>query len=226
MKPYSPETLGERWGCSAQMVRQMFHNGDLAGFRLGKLIRTAKRHSVQLSFALRCFTRFASNHPALTENTQGVSMTDATDRMTAWLYAREGGVAFDLLDDVGREIWRKQGRAALAAAFSMTDAKDDLDLLQQHLEGALSGYDAALDHIKTLTARNATLQAQVEALEGALRPFARCPESGKYGGRFVIAHAVFDDMADDGAAPRAAYWHEDDFARARAALALKTEQPK
>jgi excisionase family DNA binding protein len=38
-KPYSPETLADRWGCSAEKVRIMYHNGEIAGFRLGKLIR-------------------------------------------------------------------------------------------------------------------------------------------------------------------------------------------
>jgi excisionase family DNA binding protein len=38
-KPFSPESLAERWACSAEKVRQMFHRGELAGFRLGKLIR-------------------------------------------------------------------------------------------------------------------------------------------------------------------------------------------
>lgn len=38
-RPYSPETLGERWGCSAEKVRLMVRNGELPGFRLGKLIR-------------------------------------------------------------------------------------------------------------------------------------------------------------------------------------------
>lgn len=38
-RPYSPELLAERWGCSAEKIRQMFHRGELAGFRLGKLIR-------------------------------------------------------------------------------------------------------------------------------------------------------------------------------------------
>jgi excisionase family DNA binding protein len=38
-KPFSPETLAERWGCSAEKVRQMVHRGELRGFRLGKLIR-------------------------------------------------------------------------------------------------------------------------------------------------------------------------------------------
>jgi excisionase family DNA binding protein len=38
-KPFSPETLAERWDCSAEKVRQMVHRGELPGFRLGKLIR-------------------------------------------------------------------------------------------------------------------------------------------------------------------------------------------
>lgn len=38
-RPYSPETLADRWGCSAEKVRLMYRGGELAGFRLGKLIR-------------------------------------------------------------------------------------------------------------------------------------------------------------------------------------------
>ena len=38
-KPFTPESLAQRWGCSAEKVRQMFHRDELAGFRLGKLIR-------------------------------------------------------------------------------------------------------------------------------------------------------------------------------------------
>ena len=38
-QPYSPETLAERWACSAEKVRLMYRSGDIAGFRLGKLIR-------------------------------------------------------------------------------------------------------------------------------------------------------------------------------------------
>lgn len=38
-KPYSPQTLAERWGCSAQKVRLMYRAGELGGFELGKLIR-------------------------------------------------------------------------------------------------------------------------------------------------------------------------------------------
>ena len=38
-RPYSPETLAVRWGCSAEKVRLMYRAGELVGFRLGKLIR-------------------------------------------------------------------------------------------------------------------------------------------------------------------------------------------
>lgn len=38
-RPYSPETLGERWSCSSETIRKMYHAGKLRGFRLGKLIR-------------------------------------------------------------------------------------------------------------------------------------------------------------------------------------------
>ena len=38
-KPYSPETLAQRWGCSAEKVRLMCRDGEIASFRLGKLIR-------------------------------------------------------------------------------------------------------------------------------------------------------------------------------------------
>lgn len=37
--PYSPESLGQRWACSAEKVRQMCRAGELNYFRLGKLIR-------------------------------------------------------------------------------------------------------------------------------------------------------------------------------------------
>jgi excisionase family DNA binding protein len=38
-KPFSPQTLAERWGCSPQKIRLMCRSGELASFTLGKLIR-------------------------------------------------------------------------------------------------------------------------------------------------------------------------------------------
>ena len=38
-RPFSPQTLADRWGCSAEKIRCMCKNGELASFTLGKLIR-------------------------------------------------------------------------------------------------------------------------------------------------------------------------------------------
>jgi len=38
-KPFSPESLGERWGCSPDKIRRMYRGGEIEGFKLGKLIR-------------------------------------------------------------------------------------------------------------------------------------------------------------------------------------------
>jgi excisionase family DNA binding protein len=38
-RPFSPETLADRWACSAETIRQMCRRGELSSFRLGKLIR-------------------------------------------------------------------------------------------------------------------------------------------------------------------------------------------
>lgn len=35
MKPFTPETLAERWSCSARMVRKMLAKGSLLGFKIG-----------------------------------------------------------------------------------------------------------------------------------------------------------------------------------------------
>ena len=38
-RPYTTETLAERWQCSAQHIRDMVHKGHLRVFRVGRLIR-------------------------------------------------------------------------------------------------------------------------------------------------------------------------------------------
>ena len=38
-KPFSPQTLAERWDCSDHQIRRMIEAGKLASFRVGKLIR-------------------------------------------------------------------------------------------------------------------------------------------------------------------------------------------
>lgn len=38
-RPYSSEELAERWGCSAQHIRDLIAKGALRHFRVGRLIR-------------------------------------------------------------------------------------------------------------------------------------------------------------------------------------------
>lgn len=35
-RPYTPDSLAERWGCSAETIRNMIRDGRLQGFRVGR----------------------------------------------------------------------------------------------------------------------------------------------------------------------------------------------
>jgi excisionase family DNA binding protein len=74
-RPFSPETLAERWGCSAEKVRQMFHRGEVAGFRLGKLIRIPA-HEVERFEAACSQTQVNTNSSNTGENTPSRSAGD------------------------------------------------------------------------------------------------------------------------------------------------------
>lgn len=73
-RPYSPETLGERWGCSAEKVRRMYHDGEIAAFRLGKLIRIpaaeVERIECQMTTASSSTAENTSS-PGATRNADG-----------------------------------------------------------------------------------------------------------------------------------------------------------
>lgn len=45
-RPYTPETLAQRWSCSSQHVRDLVSAGRLRAFRVGRLIRI-KREEVE-----------------------------------------------------------------------------------------------------------------------------------------------------------------------------------
>ncbi|PJE26573.1 hypothetical protein CVM50_17845 [Pseudooceanicola marinus] len=38
-RPYSPDDLAARWGCSGETVRSMIRNGSLPAFRVGRMYR-------------------------------------------------------------------------------------------------------------------------------------------------------------------------------------------
>lgn len=93
MRPFSPETLADRWACSAEKVRQMCRAGEIASFRLGKLIRIPSTEveriecqiidssdtadsSASLSHALRGDV-FASRLERLTEGPQRLALVQS-----------------------------------------------------------------------------------------------------------------------------------------------------
>jgi excisionase family DNA binding protein len=45
-KPYTPETLAERWQCSANHIRKLIASGDLTAFRIGGKVFRIPAHAV------------------------------------------------------------------------------------------------------------------------------------------------------------------------------------
>jgi len=83
-KPFSPESLAQRWQCSPEKVRTMFHNGDLKGFRLGKLIRIPASE----------VERYECQIPTLSHDTEGNGPSPsatANDAFVSRLVRQTGG---------------------------------------------------------------------------------------------------------------------------------------
>lgn len=83
-RPYSPETLADRWGCSAEKVRLMYRAGELPGFRLGKLIRIPAAEVERYE----CQTNTAS--PSTEENGHSPSETVRDDYESRLVRQTEG----------------------------------------------------------------------------------------------------------------------------------------
>jgi hypothetical protein len=88
------------------------------------------------------------------------------------------------------------------------------------LSTSLVGFSLSRAKAALASSDRADLVRRVDELAAALEPFAQCPSTGKHGGRFVIAKAIYDD---GDASPREAHWHMSDFDNARAAL--KDQRP-
>ena len=83
--PYSPETLAERWGVSANAVRKRCASGDLPHFRFGKLYRipadvVEEFEACQTSASDACAADTASTGPVTTANEFGISLRHAPER--------------------------------------------------------------------------------------------------------------------------------------------------
>ncbi len=84
-RPYSPETLADRWGCSAEKVRRMFHDGELQGFRLGKLIRIPANEVERLECQITGSSSIAADTPSPSTTTSEGEFGSRLVRMTGGL---------------------------------------------------------------------------------------------------------------------------------------------
>ena len=66
-RPHSPETLADRWSCSAEKIRQMCRKGELSYFRLGKLIRIPANEVERVECLNTALCATEANTASLTE---------------------------------------------------------------------------------------------------------------------------------------------------------------
>lgn len=83
--PYTPETLAERWGVSANAVRKKCATGEIDHFRFGKLYRIPARvvqeiEACQTSASDGSEVGTASIGPTATANEFGISFRHAPER--------------------------------------------------------------------------------------------------------------------------------------------------
>ncbi|WP_350310460.1 helix-turn-helix domain-containing protein [Paracoccus sp. SSJ] len=83
-QPYTPETLAERWGVTANAVRKKCAAGELAHFRFGKLYRIPAHvvqefENCQTSASVDCAADTASIGPTKASEF-GISLRHAPER--------------------------------------------------------------------------------------------------------------------------------------------------
>ncbi|WP_416376432.1 helix-turn-helix domain-containing protein [Thalassovita sp.] len=83
-RPFTPETLADTWGCSAETVRNLCRSGTLKHFRLGRLYRipanAVEEYECQTSASDGSGVASVSTGPSRTENVPGISLRHAPER--------------------------------------------------------------------------------------------------------------------------------------------------
>lgn len=81
-RPFSPETLANRWGCSSEKIRQMYHLGELHGFRLGRLIRIPANEVERVECLNTDLSNTEDNSASLTPNRAEAAFASRLERLT------------------------------------------------------------------------------------------------------------------------------------------------
>lgn len=83
-RPFTADSLAERWGCSGETVRQMVKSGRLPGFRVGRMIRITAQavedYECQRSASDGSGAASASTGPATMDAGGAISLRHATER--------------------------------------------------------------------------------------------------------------------------------------------------
>lgn len=83
-RPFTPETLANRWGVSPTMVRNMCGSGQIEHFRLGKLYRIPAKavedYECQTSASGDSGAGSASTGEAMTGSDNAISLRHAPER--------------------------------------------------------------------------------------------------------------------------------------------------
>ncbi|WP_119840305.1 helix-turn-helix domain-containing protein [Pseudooceanicola algae] len=83
-RPYTPDTLADRWQCSAETIRQMCHRGQLHHFRTGRMLRipaqVVEEYECPTLASESSEAAFASTGPARTASECVVSLRHAPER--------------------------------------------------------------------------------------------------------------------------------------------------
>lgn len=81
-RPFSTETLAQRWGCSGELIRQMCRRGELSYFRLGKLIRIPANEVERLECQNTALCGTESNGASPTPNRGEAAFESRLERLT------------------------------------------------------------------------------------------------------------------------------------------------
>lgn len=88
-RPFSPETLAQRWGCSSEKIRQMYHLGELHGFRLGRLIRIPANEVERVECQNTDLSNIEANTALPTPNREEAAFASRLERLTGEPQRRE-----------------------------------------------------------------------------------------------------------------------------------------
>lgn len=81
-RPFSPETLAQRWGCSSEKIRQMYHLGELHGFRLGRLIRIPANEVERVECLNTDLSNIEANSALPTPSREEAAFASRLERLT------------------------------------------------------------------------------------------------------------------------------------------------